>query len=361
MAMQDGANKKMKLYVKTLTGGSLTIEVNPDDTCYSIKERVAELMGGRPKEYREFEYYTKGDGLIDSLSLVSNNQLLEDDKTLEQYNIKNESLLYTRLRFGNRNCDIRLMCIANNVKFTVFIEYNGNKPYTVGQLKAKLSQYTSLTCTTLYLKKRDLEEFCKLENDDATLPLKDIYAILDGDIAIEPRTTGLHLYSTEDGIIVSGINDEGANEGDRYTDGHKKPFFSKPKSESIIELTPEQHKSLIKSVQANKQHIPNKSKGNHRYNFSNIVFHAAAVSLAGMFNALAFSYLLRISLPEHQVPTCPNFLFGTTAMSILTTALFGASSGAIIGGLAGYVYEHYFRSGNRAAGIRHENDGSKEI
>ncbi len=87
----------------------------------------------------------------------------------------------------------------------------------------------------------------------------------------------------------------------------------------------------------------------------------SAGALAGLFNALVFSYLYKISLPETPAPTCPNLLFGTTAMSILTTALLGASSGAIIGGLAGYIYERYFKTSNRSTEICHENDVPRNV
>ncbi len=230
-----------------------------EDTLISIKERYAKLVYYGPQIYDEYEHYYR---VVPAgrLTLMYKSMTLDDpkdDKKLSDYDyIEDGSLLFANPpmgRNGGHPC-LQIVCIANNVKFTTFTPfYRSNteklEDYTVGQFKAKLSKFVHLAGIRLYLKKKGVDELDEITNDDAALPLKDIYAALDGDIAIEPRTDGLHLYKADDGRIFSGINGEVINEEDRHFDEpDKKPFFSNPKPESIVPLTPEQRKDLITCV-----------------------------------------------------------------------------------------------------------------
>jgi hypothetical protein len=328
--MQDGYNnQEITLYIRNHVGQTHTIKANKQDTCFSIKEKTAALMGDNsPEEYREFEYYTTGNRLSDNLRLIFSSKDLQDDATIASYNIQEGSTLNVIPRFGKQSYDIQIMCIANNVKFTTFIKHNSYEPCIVGELKAKLSQFTSLACTTLYLKKRGIDEFCTLENNDTAVPLKDIYAILDGDMVIEPRTDSLHLYSTSDGRIISDCNDRTDNrEENRNQEDLIKSFFSLPKAESVVKLEPEHRQSLINCVGA--VNAPSlKRETSNKYNFSNIIIYAACGGGA---------VLLAQCLP-------PNNSSDRNLFNVASIALIGTIAGAIIGTASNYIYERYFKS-----------------
>ena len=70
----------MQIFVKTLTGKTITLEVEPTDSIEAIKAKIQEKEGIPP-----------GTQL-----LVCNNIVLDEGKTLSDYDIKKESTLYLR-------------------------------------------------------------------------------------------------------------------------------------------------------------------------------------------------------------------------------------------------------------------------
>lgn len=70
----------MQIFVKTLTGKTITLEVEPTDSIEAIKAKIQEKEGIPP-----------GTQL-----LVFNNTVLNEGYTLSDYNIQKESLLYLR-------------------------------------------------------------------------------------------------------------------------------------------------------------------------------------------------------------------------------------------------------------------------